>query len=91
MFEGILGIILCDVHPVLNLTALLLLRYPGLRDHGIEHDLPLHSEEGGENGTTGLLLEGVHVRGHQSLEERVRIWAPDGEDSTVRQVGHPAT
>ena len=91
MFEGILGIILSDVHPVLDLAALLLLRYPGLRDHSIEHDLPLHREKGGENGTAGLLLEGVHVRGHQSLEERVRVWATDGEDSTVRQVGHPAT
>ena len=91
MFEGILCILLRDIHPVLDLPVDYLLGDLGFRDYGIEHDLALHREEGGEYGTAGLLLEGVHVRGHQSLEERVRIWATNGEDSTVRQVGHPAT
>ena len=91
MFQGILDILLCDIHPVLDLAVNYLLGDLGFRDYGIEHDLALHREEGGEYGTAGLLLEGVHVRGHQSLQEGVRIWPPDREDSTGRQVGHPAT
>jgi len=92
MFQRILHVLLCDIHPVLDLDVDYLLGDLGFRDYGIEHDLALHREEGGEYGAAGfLLLEGVHVTGHQALQEGVRVWPPDREDSTGRQVGHPAT
>jgi hypothetical protein len=92
MFQCIHRILLRDIHPVLDLAVDHLLSDLGFRDYGIEHDLALHREEGGEYGAAGfLLLEGVHVTGHQALQEGVRVWPPDREDSTGRQVGHPAT
>jgi hypothetical protein len=93
MFQCIHRVLLRDIHPVLDLPIDHLLGDLGFRDYGIEHDLALHREEGGEYcaARLPLLLEGVHVPGHQALQEGVRVWTPDREDPAGRQVGHPAT
>ena len=74
MFDGVLGIGCCHIHPVLYLAVLLLLCQPGFGDYGIENDLALHCEEGGEDGRTVLLSKAVHVSRHQALQEGMRVW-----------------
>lgn len=73
-------VLLCHLHPELCVPIRLVCQQ-GLCYDCVEYDLPLHCEEGSEDSPSPLLrLEGVDVRGHQTLQERLRVGPPDRYD-----------